>query len=56
MDQNTEWFIYADDLYVTSQESTFEAVEAGLTLALDELLPYYEHNHLQANPAKTQGC
>ncbi|KAL7396938.1 hypothetical protein ABVT39_013997 [Epinephelus coioides] len=27
MDQNTERFIYADDLCVTSQESTFEAVE-----------------------------
>lgn len=56
MDQNTERFIYADDLCVTSQESTFEAVEANLTSALDELHLYYERNHLHANPAKTQAC
>ena len=40
----------------TSQENTFEAVEANLTSALDELLLYYERNHLHANPAKTQVC
>ena len=56
MDQNTERFIYADDLCVTSQENSFEAVEANLTTALDELLLYYERNHLHANPAKTQVC
>ena len=56
MDQNTERFIYADDLCVISQENTFEAVEANLTSALDELLLYYERNHLHANPAKTQVC
>ncbi|KAL7396875.1 hypothetical protein ABVT39_012782 [Epinephelus coioides] len=56
MDQNTERFIYADDLCVTSQESTFKAVEANLTSALDELHLYYERNHLHANPAKTQAC
>ena len=47
MDQNTERFIYADRLCVTFQESTFETVEANLTLALDKLLLYYKCNHLQ---------
>lgn len=56
MDQNTERFIYADDLCVASQESTFEGVEANLTSALDDLLLYYERNHLHANHAKTQVC
>ena len=41
---------------VTSQENSFEAVEANLTTALDELLLDYERNHLHANPAKTQVC
>ena len=45
MDQNTERFIYADDLCVTSQESTFEAVEENLTSALDELHLYYKRQH-----------
>ena len=52
MDQNTEQFIYADNLCVTSQESTFEAIEANLTSALDELHLCYECNHLHTNPAK----
>uniref|UniRef100_A0A671UET3 Reverse transcriptase domain-containing protein n=1 Tax=Sparus aurata TaxID=8175 RepID=A0A671UET3_SPAAU len=56
MDQNTERFIYAEDLCVTSQESTFEAVEANRTSALDELHFYYERNHLHTNPAKTKAC
>ena len=56
MDQNTERFIYADDLCVTSQESMFEAVEENLTSALDELHLYYKRNHLHANPTNTQAC
>lgn len=56
MDQNAEWFIYASDLCVTSQESMFEAVESNLTSALDELQLYDEHSHLHANPVKTQAC
>lgn len=42
MDQNAERFIYADNLCVTSQESTFEAVEVNLISAPDELPLYYE--------------
>ncbi|KAJ8410030.1 hypothetical protein AAFF_G00210710 [Aldrovandia affinis] len=37
-------------------ENTFEAIEVNLTTTLDELLFYYERNHLHANPAKTQVC
>ena len=54
LDQNAEQFIYAYDICVTSQESTFEAVAANFTSVLDELLLYYDRNHLHAN--KTQAC
>jgi hypothetical protein len=51
MDKTTERLIYAVDLCVTSQENTFEAVEANLTSALAELHFYYKRNHLHANPS-----
>ena len=56
MNKETEHFIYADDLCITSQEISFEAVEANLTNSLKKLSVYYERNHLRANPAKTQVC
>ena len=49
-------FIYADDLGVSAQHSDFKVVEDRLSMALDELTPYYEANHLRANPSKTQVC
>ena len=48
--------IYADDLALASQDWEFAAVEESLSNALDELTPYYEENHLRANPSKTQVC
>ena len=49
-------FIYADDLGVSAQHEDFKVVEERLSKALDELTPYYEVNHLRANPSKTQVC
>ncbi|KAJ8404302.1 hypothetical protein AAFF_G00340750 [Aldrovandia affinis] len=43
-------------LELMNKYNTFEAIEVNLTTALDELLLYYERNHLHANPAKTQVC
>ena len=50
----TRYFIYADDLCVTSQYSLFTEVETTIGDALDELTQYYRSNSLRANPDKTQ--
>ena len=47
-------FIYADDLCVTAQYSSFTEVETTIGDALDELTQYYRSNSLRANPNKTQ--
>ena len=52
----TRSFIYADDLCIATQRSTFEQIETILTEALHNLGEYYESNHLRANPDKTQTC
>ena len=52
----TRSFIYADDLCIATQRSTFEQTETILTEALQNLSEYYERNHLRANPDKTQTC
>ena len=52
----TRIFIYADDLCIATQRSTFEKTETILTEALHNLAEYYENNHLRANPDKTQTC
>ena len=52
----TRCFIYADDLGISAQHADFEVVEERLTKALEELTPYYQANHLRANPSKTQVC
>ena len=52
----THCFIYADDLCIVTQRSTFEQTETILTEALQNLGEYYERNHLRANPDKTQTC
>ena len=54
--EGTSRFIYADDLSVAAQDSEFSVVEERLSNALKELTPYYEQNHLRANPSKTQVC
>ena len=43
-------FIYADDLCVTAQYSSFTEVETTIGDALDELTQYYRSNSLRANP------
>ena len=53
---DTPRFIYADDLGIAAQAADFTVVEERLSRALDELTPYYEANHLRANPSKTQVC
>ena len=50
----TRNFIYADDLCVTAQYSSFTKVETTIGDALDELTQYYRFNSLRANPDKTQ--
>ena len=48
----THRFIYADDLCIAIQCSSFEQTETVLTEALQNLAEYYERNHLRANPEK----
>ena len=50
----TRNFIYADDLCVTAQYSSFTEVETTIGDALEELTHYYRSNSLRANPDKTQ--
>ena len=54
--EDTARFIYADDLGIAAQDVDFTVVEDRLSAALDKLTPYYEDNHLRANPSKTQVC
>ena len=49
----TRNFIYADDLCVTAQSSSFTEIEATIGDALEELTQYYRSNSLRANPDKT---
>ena len=46
----TRTFIYADDLCIATQRSTYEQTETILTEALHNLGEYYERNHLRENP------
>ena len=50
----TQNFVYADDLCVTAQYTSFTEVEHTIEEALDELTTYYRSNSLKANPDKTQ--
>ncbi|CAG9109778.1 unnamed protein product [Plutella xylostella] len=45
-----------DDLALTSQHTSFEEVEADLTVALNNLSAYYKENSLKPNPSKTESC
>ena len=53
---DTRSFIYADDLCIATQRSTFVQTETILTEALPNMDEYYKRNHLRANPHKTQTC
>ena len=52
----TSRFIYAEDLCITFQESSFEAAEQNLTDSLTLLTEYYAMSHLKTNASKTQVC
>ena len=52
----TRRFIYADDLCIATQRSTFEQTETILTEAQHNMGEYYVRNHMRANPDKTQTC
>lgn len=52
--ENTEHFLYADDLAITAQGRCFEDVEIKLELALGTMLDYYQANSLKPNPSKTE--
>ena len=54
--EGTCCFIYADELGVSAQRSDFKVVDYRLSVPLEELTPYYEANHIRANPSKTQVC
>ena len=56
LNRETKRFVYADDICVTSQHSTFTAVEKLLINALNGFQVYYAENYLKANPSKTQVC
>ena len=49
-------FIYADDLCLATQSTTFETIKKRMTDALSQLTEYYSQNSLNANPGKTQVC
>ncbi|GFS15522.1 RNA-directed DNA polymerase from mobile element jockey [Elysia marginata] len=53
---HTRRFIYADDLYLATQSTSFNAIETRLTDALSSLFNYYTENSLNANPSKAQEC
>ena len=49
----TRYFVYADDLCITTLYPSFTEVEHTMEKALDELTSYYRSNSLKANPDKT---
>ena len=49
-------FIYADNLCLAAQSTSFKTIEKRLTDALQTLTDYYTRNSLNANPGKTQVC
>ena len=50
----TRNLIYADDLCITAQHTSFNQVEATVEEDLDELTHYYRANSLHTNPDKTK--
>ena len=53
---HTRRFIYADDLCLATQSTSFKTIETRMTDALQGLTDYYTANSLNANPSKTQVC
>jgi len=54
--KETKHFLYADDLALAAQDTTFQIVEHKLTKSLHELTNYYIKNQLRPNPDKIQVC
>lgn len=54
--ENTQTFVYADDLAITAKGKRFEDVEEKLGNALTTMSTYYQSNSLKPNPSKTQVC
>lgn len=54
--RDTKHFLYADDLAITAQDTTFDDVEKKLTNAHLVMTKYYDNNQLKPNPNKTQVC
>ena len=54
--ENTQRFLYTDDLCITAQNISFEMVEHHLRKVLPILSLYYQNNRLKSNPSKTQSC
>jgi hypothetical protein len=48
--EETKHFLYADDLALAAQDTTFQIVERKLTKSLQELTNYYINNQLRPNP------
>jgi len=47
-------FLYADDLAITAQDTTFDDVEKKLTDTLKVMTNYNDNNQLKPNPNKIQ--
>ena len=54
--QNTQKFLYANDLCITIQNKVFETIEQHFQKALPIIFFYYQNNRLKSNPPKTQSC
>ena len=52
--ENTQHFLYADDLALAAQHNTFVEVEDSLNQVIGELDTYYKANYLMLNPLKTE--
>ncbi|GFR57534.1 RNA-directed DNA polymerase from mobile element jockey [Elysia marginata] len=52
----TRRFIYADNLCLATQSTSFNVIETRVTDALSSLSNYYTENSLNANPSKAQVC
>jgi len=53
---NTKHFLYADDLAIIAQVTSFEKVQDKLVNTLESMNEYYNKNQLKPNPNKTQVC
>jgi len=51
---NTKNFLYADDLAIIAQDTSFKKVQDKLVNTLEAMNEYYNKNQLKPNPNKTQ--